>query len=408
MMNELPIYYGDREVGLFGITEEAEYFITYAKDWQEKGFSVSVHLPISQKMHTGKKVEYFIENLLPEAALRLAVAQRFGISDNNYFSLMLHIGRDCAGAFSLGAPQSMGVYQALETNELIDILSHLPQYPLASNRPGVSFSLAGAQNKIPLYCKKGIFHLPLHGAASNCIIKTPMERVKNSVFNELFCMRLARKVLRHVATTDYLPLSGINSLVVHRYDRRETANSLQRMPQEDFCQLASLPSAMKYECDGGPGFRACAELIRTHSSLPAPDILLLVRWAAFNLCIGNMDAHAKNLSLCTVDGALRLAPFYDLISTLQYPQFNGDLAMNIGGRCNPSRIGKTQWELFADDIQLPQSFVLKEVQTVMRQIIEHLPDVAEKLRETVPDKLFVADLKQNILQRCMNSLRLLR
>lgn len=407
-MKELSVYFGDRVVGTFGITEQAEYYIIYAEDWKTNGFPLSVHLPLDSGTHTGKAVEYFIENLLPEAALRLAVAQRFGISANNYFSLMLHIGRDCAGAFSLGAPQSAGAYQALEENELIDILSHLPQYPLASNRPGVSFSLAGAQNKIPLYCKKGTFHLPLHGAASNCIIKTPMERVKSSVVNELFCMKLATRVLRHVAATDFLPLSGINSLVVHRYDRQESGNSLQRIPQEDFCQLASLPSAMKYECDGGPGFRTCAELIRTYSSLPAPDIMLLVRWASFNLCIGNMDAHAKNLSLCTIGGGLRLAPFYDLISTLQYPQFNGDLAMNIGGRRNPLHIGKAQWERFADEIQLPRAFVLKEIQTVMRQVIEQLPNVAEELRETVPDKLFVADLKQSILQRSMTSLRLLK
>jgi len=82
--------------------------------------------------------------------------------------------------------------------------------------------------------------------------------------------------------------------------------------------------------------------------------------------------------------------------------------MNIGGRRNPVRIGKAQWEHFADEIQLPRAFVLKEVQTVMRQVIEQLPNVVEELRLTVPDKLFIADLKQNILQRCMNALRLLR
>ncbi|MBQ6941908.1 MAG: type II toxin-antitoxin system HipA family toxin [Akkermansia sp.] len=407
-MKELPVYHGDREVGSFGMTEQAEYYIAYSEDWKKDGFPLSVHLPLDSGMHMGKAVEYFIENLLPEAAIRLAISQRFGISANNYFSLMKQIGRDCAGAFSLGAPQSSGEYKALEENELIDILSHLPQYPLASNRPGVSFSLAGAQNKIPLFRKKGIFHLPLHGAASNCIIKTPMERVKSSVVNELFCMKLATRVLRHVAATEFLPLPGISSLVVQRYDRRESGSSLQRIPQEDFCQLASLPSAMKYECDGGPGFRTCAELLRTYSTLPAPDIMLLVRWAAFNLCIGNMDAHAKNLSLCTIKGGLRLAPFYDLISTLQYPQFNGDLAMNIGGIRNPARIGKAQWEHFADEIQLPRAFVLKEIQTVMRQVIEQLPNAAEELRLSVPDMLFIADLKQNILQRCLNALRLLR
>lgn len=407
-MRTLPIYYGDREVGVFGITEQAEYYIDYTDEWLQNGFPISVHLPLFQKTHTGKAVEYFIENLLPEAAIRLAIAQHHGISANNYFSLMSHIGKDCAGAFSLGNPQSKGEYKALSEAELIDILCNLPQFPLAGNRPGASFSLAGAQNKIPLYQKDFIYHLPLHGAASNCIIKTPMERVKSSVINELFCMKLAPKVLRHVAVTEYLPLPGISSLMVHRYDRYEKDNLLQRIPQEDFCQLVSLPSAMKYECDGGPGFRTCAELLRTYSAIPAPDILLLVRWAVFNLCIGNMDAHAKNLSLCSINGTRRLAPFYDLISTLQYPQFNGDLAMNIGGRRNPKRIGKKQWEIFATEIQLPPAFVLKEVQAVIRKVIDQLPITADEINTLTPDKLFVADLKQNILGRCMELLRSIR
>ena len=262
-MRSLPIYYGDREVGVFGITEQDEYYINYSHEWLQNGFPISVQLPLFQKKHSEKAVEYFIENLLPEAAIRLAIAQHHGISANNYFSLMSHIGKDSAGAFSLGAPQYKGEYKALSEDELIDILCNLPQFPLAGNRQGASFSLAGVQNKIPLYQKDSVYYLPLHGAASNCIIKTPIERVTCSVINELFCMKLASKVLRHVAVTEYLLIPGISSLIVHRYDRYEQNNLLQRIPQEDFCQLVSLPSAMKYECDGGPGFRTCAELLRS-------------------------------------------------------------------------------------------------------------------------------------------------
>jgi len=38
--------------------------------------------------------------------------------------------------------------------------------------------------------------------------------------------------------------------------------------------------------------------------------------AIFNLIIGNADAHAKNFSLLHIDGAIRLAPLYDLLSTV--------------------------------------------------------------------------------------------
>lgn len=410
MNRDLEIYYGDCRVGLFGITEQAEYYIAYDDEWMSHGFPVSVHLPLESKIHRGKPVEYFIENLLPEAGIRLAIAQHHGVSANNYFSLMLHIGRDCAGAFSLGAPQSAGEYKELTNDALKDLLLHLPQYPFASNRAGASFSLAGAQNKIPLFQENRTFYLPVLGAASNCIVKTPISRVKCSVMNELFCMKLADKALRHVAAVDYLPMDSVSSLVVHRYDRRREKKVLTRIPQEDFCQLAKLPSSMKYECDGGPGFAECAHLIRTYSSIPAPDIIQLVRWAMFNLCIGNMDAHAKNLSLCVIDGSLRLAPFYDLISTLQYPELNGDLAMSIGGRRNPAKIGRKQWEALAATLQLPTAFVLKEVQTTASKVIDHLPDIEGEISPIVDDsaKSFVHDLRQNILQRSMNLLRQLK
>ena len=401
MKKELGIYYGDRIVGEFGITEQAEYYITYSEEWLRTGFPVSVHLPLTQEIYKGKAVEYFIENLLPEAGIRLAIAQKHGISADNYFSLMQHIGHDCAGAFSLGAPQSAGEYKELTTDELKEILRHLPQYPLTSRRKGVSFSLAGAQNKIPLYFEGGKFHLPLYGAASNTIIKTPISRVENSVANELFCMRLGKRVLHHVAEVGYLPLGDVSSLVVHRYDRISSGKTLQRTPQEDFCQLACLPSVMKYECDGGPGFRLCAELIRKYSALPIQDINYLARWAVFNLCIGNMDAHAKNLSLYAVGENLRLAPFYDLISTLQYPEFNRDMAMHVGARRNPTKIGQKQWEAFADDVSLPKAFILKEVCNIIRATIDSLPDVAIELSSLPIDQSFISDMRQGILRRCM-------
>lgn len=405
MNRELEIYYGDKKVGVFGISEQAEYYIEYSSEWLRTGFPVSVHLPLRSEIYRGKAVEYFIENLLPEADIRLAIAQQHGVSADNYFSLMLHIGRDCAGAFSLGAPQSAGEYKKLKEDELKDLLIHLPQYPMASNREGASFSLAGAQNKIPLYHDGGYYYLPTCGAASNCIVKTPISRVEGSVVNELFCMKLAGKVLQYVAEVDYLALGEVSSIVVQRYDRILRDRQLQRIPQEDFCQLANLPSSMKYEVDGGPGFRECADLIRTYSAMPAPDIIRLIRWAAFNLCIGNMDAHAKNISLYTGDGVAKLAPFYDLISTLQYPVFNRDLAMSIGGRRNPEKIGRKQWETFADDIMLPKAFVLKEVQGTVRRVVNCLPDTVDELQRLETEQPFIQDLRQNILRRCMNLLR---
>lgn len=401
MNTKLSIYYGDVHVGEFGLTPEAEYYIEYADTWVQEGFAISVHLPLEQRRHEGRLVEYFVENLLPEAELRRAIARRHGISDNNYFSMMKAIGRDCAGAFSLGAPQSAGAYEALDTTQLGNLLKSLPQYPMALNREGASFSLAGAQHKIPLYKEDTRFSLPLHGAASNCIIKTPMQHAECSVPNELFCMRLAEAVLTDVSKTDYLAMGEMSSLVVHRYDRKSEKRQLKRIPQEDFCQLAGLPSRLKYESEGGPGFADCAALIRRYCVIPGADLLRLLKWAVFNLCIGNMDAHAKNLSLLTVDSQKRLAPFYDLVCTLYYEGFSTELAMSIGGRRNPGKIGAQQWDKFAEEIGLPSRLVRQQVQFIINRTISELPQIAAELSALVPQKHFINDLKRFILERCI-------
>lgn len=401
MTTGLEIYYGDILVGVFGLTSQADYYIEYAEGWQQRGFPVSVHLPLSQARHEGRQVEYFIENLLPEAELRRAIARRHGISENNYFSMMQAIGRDCAGAFSLGGAQSAGRYEQLDTPQLRELLQSLPQYPLAVNRQGASFSLAGAQNKIPLHKRGTVFELPLAGAASNCIIKTPMQHARHSVLNELFCMQLAQRVLGDVANTEYLFLDDVSSLVVHRYDRVVEGHQLKRIPQEDFCQLSALPSRLKYESEGGPGFSECARIIRTYCSIPARELLRMLKWSVFNLCIGNMDAHAKNLSVLTSGTQKNLAPFYDLISTLYYEEFSQELAMSIGGRRNPDKIGSTQWLRFAEDIGLPVAIVQQQVRYVINRTIDALPLTAEALMAKLPHTAFIADLKKFILNRCI-------
>lgn len=403
VMGSVPIYYGDREAGSLGRTDAGVYCLDYAAEWQRGGFPVSVHLPVEQAHHEGSVVEHYVENLLPEGELRRALAVKHGVSPNNYYGLMLAIGRDCAGAFSIGVPQSSGRYKPLTADGLRDELLHLRAHHLPIDQEGRSYSLAGAQDKEVLFEENGIFHLPLHGAASNCIVKTPGLH-EGSVENELFCMRLARAAGLEASHVEYLPLPDIPSLKVIRYDRRGRGRSITRVPQEDFCQLAALPSSKKYEKEGGPSFADCARFIREFSSFPAKDLPRLVDWAGFNLAIGNMDAHSKNLSLFRDDaGKKRLAPFYDLISTRFYPPelVNDDLAMSIGGRFNPDRIGMKQWQAFACEIGLTPESVAKRLRVLWANIIAVLPDTLQETQMLLPAPGILPELRKQILQRTL-------
>lgn len=377
-MKELPIYYGEEAVATLMQNEHGFCELHYEPTWQEKGFDISVTLPRVQQHHTGDAVRAFFENLLPEAAIRESLARHYGISGENVFGLLSHIGRDCAGAFSIGAPGGAGEYQLLTTPELQSELDKLPQYPMAATRPGTSLSLAGAQHKLPIFHKDGAFFLPLRGAASNSIIKLPMGAFPHSVENEFFCMRLAQHVGLPVAGVNILSLPSGNVLVVDRYDREGSSFHPRRLPQEDFCQMLGLSSAVKYESEGGPSFADCAAIIRRYSFRSAKDLLLLVQWAAYNLCIGNNDAHAKNLSMLRQGEALSLAPHYDLISTTFYGRrLQKKLAMRIGGQQWSHHVSRRRWGLFAEALGLPPATIHKRVQQTAALLLKALPETIE-------------------------------
>ena len=78
--------------------------------------------------------------------------------------------------------------------------------------------------------------------------------------------------------------------------------------QEELCQALGLSHELKYEADGGPGLKACFDLVREYSANPIKDLQQLIEWVFFNFLIGNMDAHAKNLSFMYQGKQIRLAP----------------------------------------------------------------------------------------------------
>ena len=225
----------------------------------------------------------------------------------------------------------------------------------------------------------GTYYLPLDGAASNCILKLPIPGFAHTVENEQFCLELARKVGLPTVSSFILKLGNLQVLRVDRYDREGSDFHPRRLPQEDFCQMSAQLSSVKYERDGGPSFYDCSNLIKRYSMRPASDLTLLVKWAAFNLCIGNNDAHAKNLSMLRTGKGLRLAPFYDLLTTTYYgKRLLRQLAMHIGGKKRSFYISHRRWSRFANDIQLPEKSVIKIVTEMARNVVDNIDSVASQ------------------------------
>ena len=113
------------------------------------------------------------------------------------------------------------------------------------------------------------------------------------------------------------------------------------------------------------------EVRESGSGLPVIGIVAPVTLfaAIFNLIIGNADAHAKNFSLLHLGGTITLAPLYDLLSTILYPDLSPRLAMKIGGKAVMADIEPRHWDRFASDTELAAPFVRARVQELSNAVV---------------------------------------
>ncbi|HTF20823.1 MAG TPA: type II toxin-antitoxin system HipA family toxin, partial [Chryseolinea sp.] len=303
----------------------------------------------------------------------------------------------------------------LSIAELSNILRELPRRPLMAGESGVRLSLAGAQDKIPVVIQGGNIMLPLNNAPSSHIIKPSIVEYDGMVFNEAFCMKLAKAVRLPVADVEIGKAEDIDYLLVERYDRvhKIVGGHLQweRIHQEDFSQALGIIPEWKYQVEGGPSLKQCFDLVRSNSTLPAVDLRNLLRSVIFNFLIGNHDAHGKNFSLLHIiyDATLstpllgdasqiRMAPLYDLVCTPVYPTLSKNMAMKIGRARRIDEVDPVQFERFADEIAFAKPLV-------KQLVIELAGTVLEKLGEVDVEHIIVDDIRKFIGEHCQAVLK---
>lgn len=382
MSSELLVYWESHLVGRLQQDENHFLVFQYASEWLANPMrvAISLSLPLTDKPFLNNKAAPFFSNLLPETGIRALIAQRLGVSVGNDFKLLEALGGDCAGALSLllpgQKPDEAGSYELLSSEKLRQMIVQMAQRPLLSPGEGLRLSLAGVQNKLPVYMEESKFYLA-HGArASSHILKPPIDKVDHSVENEVFCMKLAAELGLPAASAQFWP-DPTPLFLTERYDRsRLSENKLIRLHQEDFCQALGFGSNRKYESEGGPTLKLCFALVNQYSSSPALDKQRLLQWVVFNNLIGNNDAHGKNISLLLLKEGIKLAPFYDLLSTAIYPGISQKLAMKVGGENRPDWIRRDHWERLAADANVG----VRAVFTVADELVEKWPETFIKTR----------------------------
>ncbi len=98
-------------------------------------------------------------------------------------------------------------------------------------------------------------------------------------------------------------------------------SELEAWTQEDFCQVLNVPSAHKYESQGGPGIRDIMSCLLGSANADHDRRNFMKAQVLFWL-LAATDGHAKNFSVFIEDGgSFRLAPLYDIMSA--YPLIEG-------------------------------------------------------------------------------------
>ena len=403
MTRTLDVYLERNLLGHLIQDDGGQMLFDYDPAWLENpdSMTLSYSLPLRAERFVQSECRGYFGGTLPEEGSRKVIARILGISDENDFAMLEQIGGECAGAVTFlpeGTPlhERDVAYRELSEAELAELLRTLPRRPLLAGERGVRLSLAGAQDKIAVKVDdEGRISLPLGHAPSTHILKPAIATWKGIVSNEAFCMALAAASGVAAAKTTTHKIEDIDFLLSERYDRRIDENgAVRRLHQEDFCQALGIPSQIKYQAEGGPTLRDCFSMLRATSSSPVLDLRVLLDAVTFNLLIGNNDAHAKNYSMLYFpDGGRRLAPLYDLVCTVFYPEIENRLAMKIGGEGNLDLVYPKQFEQLAGEAGLTAALVKRRVLEIANRVLGAIQNVA------TPDEVF-EEIASLVARRC--------
>ncbi|NQZ86797.1 MAG: type II toxin-antitoxin system HipA family toxin [Colwellia sp.] len=366
----------------------------YDTSWIERKGSraLSQSLPMGASLDN-HAVEAYFDNLLPDNMnIRRNIVSRLGARSTSIFDLLETIGRDCVGAIALSQELPEGHLPVLDIqpcNEH-DIAAQI-RNTRTSNTLGMQgdedfrISLAGAQEKTALTWWEKQWYKPLGKTPTTHILKPPIHNhetmnvdFSSSVDNEWFCLHFLKELGMPVANAEIQKFDEEKVLIVERFDRKITDESIIRLPQEDFCQALGRLSDNKYEEHGGPSAHEIMELLSLSLDPIHDRALFMKSQVVFWLLAGN-DGHAKNFSIFLQEKGFCLTPFYDVISA--YPYFGiGNMhprrikmAMKVHSQNNHYQWYKIQarhWISHAKYLGFPES----EMRAILEDLCATVPD----------------------------------
>lgn len=385
--------------------------LDYDADWVAApgAFPLSPALPFqpSADGYAVGAVKRFVENLLPEGRALDITATTYRVAKSNIYALISALGTETTGAFRFWRSDEVPPVVAAKpprevTREELDKrIAERDGIPLAVWDGKVRMSIAGVQDKLMVYLDRplsdaGRLFLVEPPLASTHILKPDPTRqvTPHLVVNEHYCMSLAGRMKLPVAEVGiYRTPKPV--LVVRRFDRLVVQGAgegaphganepiVQRLHIIDACQASDLPESYKYERNLGSGehvrniregvsFEMLFERVEQTVNKAVARMTLL-RWALFQFLIGNCDAHGKNFSFFVRCEGLDPAPWYDLVSVVQYPGIDHELAMAWGDAFSLDEVGAFQLADFAQRCGVDRNLLKREAARLAKLAMEHAP-----------------------------------
>jgi serine/threonine-protein kinase HipA len=286
---------------------------------------------LDQPLISSQRLPPLLSNLLPEGALREWMVASLKVHSADEFPLLAWTGRDLPGAI-VATPVAMGEIPAwaLSDRDQVD-----PVQIEVRNAAG-RFSLAGVQMKFSSNRRDGRFTVGSTVGDDDWIIKTPSTVHRNVPENEYTSMRLAQAMGVEIPAIELVSRDALVNLpdiplppeslayAIRRFDRSPQG----RVHSEDFAQIFDLYAHEKY---GRRNYEQIAAALYRYGAAGLEDVQQMARRLLANILLANGDAHLKNWTLFYPDAVSpRLAPAYDIVSTLAYVNGERGLALNLG------------------------------------------------------------------------------
>ena len=319
------------------------------------GPPVATTLPVSEEsvITPAGAVPAYFAGLLPEGRRLTALRTSIKTSGDDDLSLVLAVGADPVGDVQIlpsgVAPHVPEPSLRWKPNADVTFRDLLDDAHILNRR-----AIAGVQDK----ASAAMITLPGKWAGHDAIVKFSPPEYPHLVENEAWFLDLAASAglptPRHHLITDR---AGDNALVIERFDRLGAYQYPTRYAVEDATQVLGLYPADKYRVTSEQVTHALIDLCQA----PVVAARDAFRMFVFAWLTGNGDMHAKNISVIQREGEWRIAPIYDVPSTLPYG--DDSMALTIAGRDRD--LSRKAFLEFAQDLNLPAAAAESMIESML-------------------------------------------